>query len=127
MNKSQAFKLGFLSRCVEEGLTVEQTRALVKVGVEKVALVKEIVSGLSNLGQTALGMGVPIALAAPPILGGVAGYAAGKLSDVDDTDAAEIKKQELISEYKRQAERLRRQRAIRDYKKQVKSTGRIFL
>lgn len=65
--------------------------------------------------------------AAPPILGGLAGYGIAKATDVDDTDADAIKNQELVEEYRRQAERLQRQKAVRDYTKEVKHTGRVFM
>ena len=125
MNPQAAFKLGFLSRCVEEGVPMERVPIFVKLATDKVAFLKDILGGARTLGTTALSLGIPLALAAPPILGGVAGYTAAKLTDVDDTDVGEIKQRELIDELQRQTDRLKREKSIRDYQQQRKSTGRI--
>lgn len=126
MSPKDAFKVGFLSRCVEEGRSIEEIPPLVKAALEKVAFLKDLLGGAKSLGSTALSVGAPMALAAPPLLGGVAGYTAAKLTDVDDTDVNEIKKRELIEELQRQTDRLTRERAIRDYRQQRQKTGRIF-
>jgi hypothetical protein len=129
----EAFKVGFLSYCVETGLDLTQAHALVKTALDKLALfnpldvVSKAVDIAKPVASTALGLGVPLALAAPPIAGGIAGYSAAKLSDIDDTDVKEIRKRELIDELQRQTERLKREKATRAFEQQRKRTGRIFL
>ena len=80
-----------------------------------------------GVGSAVDGYGLPLAIAAPPILGGLAGYGAAKATDIDDVDIDEVKERELADEYRRQTEKLLRQRAVRDYAKARQQTGRIFL
>jgi hypothetical protein len=66
--------------------------------------------------------------AGPPILGGLAGYTASKMSDIGDLDIKDIKRRELIDELQRQTQRLQTEKATRDYqKKQGQSPGRLFV
>jgi hypothetical protein len=135
LNNRDAFKIGFLSRCVEEGLTLSETHGRVKEAMDKLASLLDIPGKVAggvldagkSLASTALGYGIPLALAGPPILGGLAGYGAAKLGDVDDTDVKEVKKRELIDELQQQTERLQREKATRDFDAQRKRTGRVFL
>lgn len=127
LSPGEAFKVSFLLRCVENQLTPAETHALVKQaldaleGFEKRAFLGGMLSGLvgktldagKGIGQTAMGYGLPLALAAPPILGGLGGYGLARATDVSDTDVSQIKDQEVIDEYRRQTERLRRQKAYR--------------
>ncbi len=66
-----------------------------------------------GLGGAALGYGIPAAIAAPPVLGGLAGYGLARAGDISDQDVAAIKDQEVMDEYHRQTERLKRQKAMR--------------
>lgn len=134
LSDREAFKVGFLQRCVRDGLTPDQMLDRVKAAgdmLEKRAFVGGLLSGAAGAAtgasKTLAGYGIPLALAAPPIIGGLGGYALAKATDVDDTDATAIKNQELVEEYRRQADRLKRQKAVRDYTKEVKHTGRVFM
>lgn len=130
LTSKEAFKAGFLARCAVAGLSIEESRAAVKEAqaalTQKSAFVGSIIDAIKGLGQTALGWGIPAALAAPPIVGGLAGYGLARATDISDTDVADIKDRELMDEYSRQTEKLKRQRAIRDYEKARQRTGRIF-
>lgn len=134
LTDKEAFKVGFLARCVHDGLTPDQMLARVKQAsdmLEKRAFIGGLLSGaagaVGGAAKSIAGYGIPLALAAPPILGGLAGYGLAKATDIDDTDVDAIKNQELVEEYRRQAERLKRQKAVRDYTKQVQHTGRPFM
>lgn len=131
LTNAEAFKVGFLSRCVEEGLNMDEAHGRVKMAVDKLAGLTDLpgkaLDLLKPVLSTGLGYGIPLALAAPPVLGGIAGYAAGAMSDVDDTDVGEIKKQELRAEYQRLTKKLVRNKRIRDYRATRKRTGRVFL
>lgn len=134
LTDKEAFKVGFLARCVQDGLTPDQMLARVKLAtdmLEKRAFIGGLLSGaagaVGGAAKSVAGYGVPLALAAPPILGGLAGYGLAKATDIDDTDVDAIKNQELVEEYRRQAEALKRQKAVRDYTKEVKHTGRVFM
>lgn len=117
----EAFKYGFISRCVEDRLTPDQIAA----SAEKAAAFMEKGASLSGLlttalgktvdfggrlGSTALSYGLPAALAAPPIIGGIAGYGLARATDIDDTDVSEIKDHEVIDELRRQTEKLKHSR-----------------
>lgn len=132
-----AFKIGFLSRCVEDRLSPEQMLDTVKRAddlLEKTA----VLGGLSHLAgkgvdlgkgvaQSTLGIGLPLALAVPPILGGMAGYGLARATDLDPTDIEQIKQQELVDAYKREADKLKRQKQIREYAAAAAKSGRVFL
>jgi len=135
LSSRDAFKVGFLSRCVEEGLTLEEAHERVKEAMDKMGgivgditsiPVKALEAGKA-VAAPLLSYGLPLAIAAPPILGGVAGYGLAKATDVDDQDPEEVKKQEVADEYRRQTARLLRQRAMREYRARRKQTGRVFL
>jgi len=107
LDARQSFKVGFLSRCVEAGLTLDQIRGVTKIAAEKLAL-----TGLpEKLYDTAERIGLPTlftgGVMAPPVLGGLAGYGLAKLTGGDEASAKSIKRRELIEEYRRQAAKLR--------------------
>jgi hypothetical protein len=136
-----AFKVGFLSRCVEEGLAFEAISARVKAaadalealpapGQEKAALfgLEKLVDLSKPVVDKVLGWGIPAALAAPPIAGGLTGYAAAKAFNTsDDVDSDEIKKRELIDEYRRQIAHLTRRREARALRAAQPQRDRVFL
>jgi hypothetical protein len=132
----QQFKFGFLLRCADEGLTLEQTHERVKEALafhEKEAGIAEIISGaLKGIGSAAGGVAEGVGKAAPVVadaakslgllgLGGAAvgGIGAGHLAALageKEIDPEEIKKQELIATYRQQADRVRRNMAARSYR-----------
>jgi len=113
MNVKEAFKLGFLSRCADEGLTPDETRARIR---DAHAYIKQanpfgdaydafkgvVGSGLS----TAAGIAKPLAIAGPPLAGAGVGYALAKANE-EEVDPEEAKKQELLAEYQRVIDRAR--------------------
>jgi len=138
LTPKEAFKVGFLSRCVEDGLSLEQTHARVKQAMDMLQKRAGVTDTLLSVPGKALDLakpvmgaglnwGIPLALAAPPIVGGIAGYSLGKMGDVDDTDVDEIKKRELIEAYKRYADAMQQAKMVRDYQTKRKQTGRVFL
>jgi hypothetical protein len=134
MTTEEAFRLGYLERCLADGLTPEQIAGSIKVAVdllEKRAVLGAMFNAAGNvassLGSKAVGLGVPLALAAPPVVGGLLGYAAAKGTDWDDTDVQEVKNQELVEEYRRQVERMQQERAARNYAKDNRRPGRAFI
>jgi hypothetical protein len=133
LSAREAFKVGFLSRCVEEQLTPAQMLERVQAAndlLEKRAFITGMLDKLYGLGEgVAKGLfmyGLPLALAAPPIIGGIGGYALSRATDIDYQDIEEVKNMELVEAYKRETEALRRRRAIKDYAKKKRKTGRVF-
>ncbi len=134
LTPQEAFKVGFLAKCAEDGLTPDQMLARVKQAhdlFEKRAFIGDMLGSAAGaaggLAKGLAGYGVPLALAAPPILGALGGYGLAKATDVDDTDVDAIKNRELVEEMRRQAEKLRRQRDIRLYKQERGGGGRPLM
>ena len=147
MRPQEAFKLGFLARCVEEGFSSEQTHALAKRAADcftkqaawynpftwaksvtdagKSSV--ELAQASTNLLKSFTGPLMMLA-AVPPTVGGVAAYLANKSTDVDDAAAVEdVKNQELTDAYQRMADQLNRQKQLREYKQSRKRSGRVYL
>ena len=128
---NEAYKVGFLARCVEADMSPDQMLSLVKQAQEKVAFLSGLLDRAADVakgvGSAGVGYGIPLALAAPPVLGGLAGYGLERATDIDDTDIEDIKDKEVLEEYQRQTAKLLRDRQVRDYQANKKRTGRIFL
>jgi hypothetical protein len=108
--------------------TVKQAQDLMQKRASLLgSLTDSALGAAGGIGKTMLSYGIPAAVLAPPLLGGIAGAGLAKLTDIDDTDVNEIKSRELVDEYKRQAERLKRQRAIRQYQQARRQSGRMFM
>ena len=123
----EAFKSAFIARCIEEGFTTPaQVHTQVKQALdsfkpqEKKAFLGGAVDALSN----AAGWAIPVAAAAPPMIGAGLGYAAARAGDVDDADVSEMKRQELIDELRRHTRQARRRNPVKDYRKTVSSFAR---
>lgn len=110
-----AFKLGFLTRCAEEGLTGEKLDARL-AQLEKTAEGwKDVISGVGDAGLAAgkLWYGLPIA--AGLLGGGVAGWGTAKLTE-PKLDEDQIKAQELAHTYRVYADRLKARRKAKEYR-----------
>lgn len=133
LTPSEAFKVGFLLKCAEDGLTPEQILARVRemrTGLSKQAVIGGLLDKALDAGggiaKSMASYGIPAAIIAPPAIGALGGYALSKATDIDDTDVNGIKNQEVVDEYNRQTDRLRRQNAVRNYQQQQRQTGRTF-
>lgn len=124
MDARAAFKFGFISRCIEAGITdpadmlqhVKQASGAGGAGIGTMLgldALGESAKALAGAGkdvvETGLNWGMPLALAGPPIAGYIGGNLLGKATQVDDFNADDAKRQEIIDEYHRQADKLRRQ------------------
>jgi hypothetical protein len=98
MDSRQAFKIGFLARCAEEGLTGEQVR-------ERLQKAASLLGSLPDLATTA-------AVTLPVMAGAGLGYMAHRSAgrDVDEDD---IRKRELIEELRHYARRARDQQKVK--------------
>jgi hypothetical protein len=117
LTEREAFKVGFLRKCADDGLTVGETADLAKTTAAqiKAAGIQDLLMkpyntamdvaghGLQRLGT----LGIAGLIGGPALLGGAAGLGLSKLMDSDDTDVKTVKKQELIDEYRRQVRRLK--------------------
>jgi hypothetical protein len=127
MTNREAFKTGFLARCVEQGLDREQTLALVKTAIDKAGGILGDVAyaGLGVLDR-ATEVAAPVAALGPPILGGLAGLGLARATDINDNDVQAVKDHELMNTYQTESARLRRERAARNYAKARRQSGRMF-
>ena len=103
----EAFKLGFLTRCAEEGLTGEKL-AVRLAGAEQFAK-----KSAGMLDSAATLVGLP--LAAGILGGGGIGYGLAKMHE-PAIDEDEIKAQEIANTYRVFAERARARKKLRQYR-----------
>ena len=109
MMTKEAFKIGFLMRCAEEGLSPQETEQRIKQAnaMTKEAVFGEAVGtagkGLMNL-VNSLKWGT---LVIPPVTGAFGGYMLAKAKN-DSFDIEEAKKDEELSEYYRAIDMLSR-------------------
>jgi len=127
MQPREAFKIGFLARCVEQGLSPEATHNLVKSAED---CFKSASFGLTDTINAIKGIAYPsgfLAAGAPIAVGSGAAYFANKANDTDATDIEEIKQKELLETYGRMADQLERRKKLQAYKADRKRTGQVFL
>lgn len=128
LTTKEAFRLGFLARCAEEGLTGDALQTRINAAGEKQAAVDPAtlligLQGLGSLGRGAwegakslalnggkLMFGVPAA--AGLAAGGLGGYALAKFNEPNITDD-DIKAQEIADAYRTYAQRLKTRRKFR--------------
>jgi hypothetical protein len=139
----ETFKAGFLTRCVEEGISTDEALSRVKSAsarldaMEKQAdipgygMLRDLLKGIAGVATPVVSKATDLATTAgvfgPPILGGIAGYGVSKMTDVDEEDVDDIKKEELVDEYRRQAHKLRQSKALRAYRDKRKERGGVYL
>lgn len=110
MTPKEAFKIGFLYKCAEDGLTPEEvlqrvrtTRIMVKVaaipGLD--AAIQTGTTGVTTLFKALW----PLLLFGPPMTGLAAGYGLSQITD-NTYDKDEIRKRELIAAYERATSQL---------------------
>ena len=114
LTRREAIKFAFLSKCADDGLTIEETAERAKAAadsLEKTAVLDTILKYLGSVGKTGVGMGewaadkalsygVPTALLAPPAIGALAGYGAARLTGGNDESPDDLKTQEKVDAYR---------------------------
>lgn len=121
MEPREAFKIGFMSRCIEEGLSQEKTAELMEKAADGWG------SGFVDAAKAVLYPATALALAAPPTMGGLAAYFKNKTLDSDTNDVEEIKQKEMADSYRRMTDQLQRSKALRERKASKKRSGQVFL
>lgn len=135
MTPQESFRLGFLTRCAEEGCDVEEIRGRVKLASALIKFADIIPREVRDLGSAGWAaakglMTLPLhatlyGMATSGALGAGAGYGLAKLQNAD-VDPEEAKRQELISAYQLQAELARRRAQQRSYRRQAPAAPRLF-
>ena len=111
-----AFKEAFLTKCAEEGLTIEETELLAEKLLNRFQEKKAAGGALSTALNALLStgkFGVGALALGPPLIGGAGGYMLGGASVSDEKTPLEIRKQELLEEYRRAREALEASRRAR--------------
>jgi len=130
LTKQQAFRLGFLLRCAEEGCDAAEVNQRVDIAMTKIAArqkqalnpVKETVDTVTSVANPLTSLAkmlfmAPIHLSALGIAGsGLAGagvgYGLARMQN-NNVDPAEVKRQELTNAYRVQADALLRRTSRR--------------
>ena len=99
LSPREAFRIGFLLRCADEGLAPQEAHERVKSAQ---AIMKQagIVGDVLGHGKSLLSTGGAGLIALPLMAGVGGGYLAHKAVE-DDTDIEDLRKRELIEELKR--------------------------
>lgn len=133
LTSKEAFRLGFLTRCAEEGLTGTALQARIKSAAEGATekranpgltipswlLALPLVGGaarsagnaLYDIAQTGGALAVGAPAAAGLAAGGLGGYALAKFNEPNITDD-DVKAQEVADTYRRYAQRLKIRRKL---------------
>jgi hypothetical protein len=125
LTPKEIFKVAFLKKAAEAGLTLEETHECVKHLLTKQAW--NPLAWIADLGtkawdkgldvgadalKTGTRVGLGTALIAPPALGFAAGHGLAAMTDVSDEDAGEAKKRQLIAEYQRLAKDIQNRKKV---------------
>lgn len=109
----EAFRIGFLKRCVDDGLTPAETRDRVE---KAAAFLEKQATGPVELAGGALnkmlGSAMTYGIALPVAAGVGGGYLANKLTE-DDLDEDDVRKQELIDELRHWTRRANEQNKLK--------------
>ena len=126
------FKVAFLEKCAEEGLTPDEILEKVKTAQSRVKHAEDSIfktlmglggSTLTGAGTALQNVGLPLALMAPPVVGALGGRALAKLQEPTDDTVKDIQHEELMSEYRRQIKQLEREKNLRQYREQDSGRG----
>ncbi len=123
MTDRELFKIGFLRKCAEEGLTAEETGARVKAALAAVTGVTKVAFDPFGAGAKMLSTGMSYAvplgalglagLAAAPIAAGAGvGYLGAKMQQ-DPMTVERAKSDEVVAEYLRLADQARRRTELK--------------
>lgn len=135
LTTEQAFKVGFLLKCAEDGLTLRETNERIKQTIatlEKRAIIWPLLAGLGTgaawLGGKAIGA-IPgtlsaagtLGIAAPVVAGAGGGYLLAKGTSADKHLVGDAKQDEILGEYERLADEARRRARLKQLQQ---TTGR---
>lgn len=118
MTSKEAFAAGILAEFQRRGVNTDEAIELLRAGrtMDKTALLGELGQAASGVVKPLMEHGLPLAIVAPPAIGGLLGYALARGSDIDDTDVAEMRDRELMDTLENETNNLKRQEALRKWK-----------
>jgi hypothetical protein len=124
----ERFKKAVLLLCADQGMTADETLQFVKeAGI--FGPVDKTVGSAISAGSSGLWKALLAALMLPPVVGGLGGWGAGRLTaGMNDQTPLEIKNQEMIDEMERQTQAARVQTLLAQQRQQRGSQrGRSLL
>lgn len=133
MTPRDRFKVAFLARCAAGGVAPSAAGPAVRDALTKVALLSEAIGAAKDVGTGLVshgtGWGIPALALAPVVAGAGLGYGAATLQDTDDVGemVGDVKRQELIDEYKSNIVALRRNKEMRERAALAPARGRPVL
>lgn len=112
LTEAQAFKVGFLSRCAQEGLTPEQTAQRIKRASawNPLTILGE---GASDVAKAGL-----IPAIGGAVVGGAAGVGLANLTRSQNITPKDVHREELLQTYMLLAEQMRQKGLLRKYRKE---------
>lgn len=131
MTPQQRFRFGFLSRCAEEQLPMDEVRSRVKVarqllGKEAMSFDPgKVLKGMASLAVAPRLYTAALGAGAATLGGAGLGYGAAKLQE-KDVDPEDAKRQELVAVYKRYADQARMKAQNTSYRQAKPSSPQLF-
>lgn len=135
LTRQDKFRFGFLQRCAEEGCTVDEIRARVKRAELLLSTVpsrEKSAGGIVDTLKSLLSQGLwwPVTAGAlgvggATVLGAGTGYGLAKMQD-QQVDPEEAKRQELLSAYRAQTDRINRKLKMMNYRQAQPSMPKLF-
>ena len=129
LTSKEQFRMGFLLRCAEEGLSGDEIEGRVKMALVGVTGAAFGLPALANAARAYLTLPFQlgaVGLGAAAIAGPAVGYSMAKMQQ-DDADPDEAKRQELIATYSQQADKIRRSMKQRRYRGQAPAAPKLFI
>ena len=119
LSPQDQFKVVFLEKCAEQGLSALEILDRVK----RADVFSEIVEGIAGGAKGLTNYAIPAAFAAPPIIGGLLGHGYAKMQEPTEDTIESIQQGEIADEYRKQTQRLKREQALKKYREQNSGRG----
>lgn len=120
MTAKEAFRLGFLARLAERGVSVQQFEKKAVLGLE------EFVNSAGKLVDSATPLALATVVGIPATMGLLTGWAHAGVDDVTEEDIDRIKQQDFIDTYRSEARRIRRKLGRNSWRKAPLSPAADF-
>lgn len=112
MTPKEAFKIGFLEKCAEDGLSDEEivkrirnSKMMTKLALGGAGMADDTIGGVFNFFGNVLDKAWPMFLVGPPLAGAAGGYVLSQAKN-DAYDKDEAKTREIVGAYQQALTRL---------------------
>jgi len=107
---TRLIKEAHVKQAAGEAAVAGAPSALTLAGLGGMLLNNPITAGVGELSRSLGGYALPVGMAAPPVLGALAGHVLARSTDVDDETIKAIRKREVINEIRRNRQMLEQKR-----------------